>query len=210
MIVLRGRSAIAEKLIELLPAGESWIWLERGITLPLGADRYLITQGLIRSKHSSEQTQDEIAEGWAVNYGDVKQACEQILSANDRARICVIGSESGFRGSFDDVYAEAKAQLHAYVETRGLNSPRQQLVCVSPGVIEDAGMTLRRNDPDRLEQRRKGHPQRRFLRSAEVARLVHFLLYVDQGYLSNTVIRMHGGEQSTTREREREARRRVA
>ena len=55
-------------------------------------------------------------------------------------------------------------------------------------------MTLRRTDRDRLERRAAKHPKRRFLDAADVARLVHFLLYVDRGYVSGCVIRMHGGE----------------
>jgi NAD(P)-dependent dehydrogenase (short-subunit alcohol dehydrogenase family) len=71
--------------------------------------------------------------------------------------------------------------------------PQQQIVCVSPGIIEDAGMTVRREDRVNLARRRDMHPKRRFLRAIEVARMIHFLLYVDEGYTSGVVIRMNGG-----------------
>ena len=110
----------------------------------------------------------------------------------------MIGSESGFAWGFDGAYAGAKAALHCYVENKPLR-PKQQLVCIAPGIIEDAGMTERRMDKENLEKRRKDHPKHRFLTSDEVAKLAHFLLYVDQGYISNVVIRMNGGDHARAR-----------
>jgi hypothetical protein len=54
-------------------------------------------------------------------------------------------------------------------------------------------MTLRRDDTENLERRREEHPKKRFLTSLEVAKMVHHLLYVDEGYTTGTVIRMNGG-----------------
>jgi NAD(P)-dependent dehydrogenase (short-subunit alcohol dehydrogenase family) len=53
-------------------------------------------------------------------------------------------------------------------------------------------MTLDRKDVENLERRREGHPKKRFLTAAEVAKLIHFLLYIDEGYTTGTVIRMNG------------------
>ncbi len=54
-------------------------------------------------------------------------------------------------------------------------------------------MSTRRKDVDNLERRRTEHPKERFVSSAEVAAMVHHVLYVDAGYTTGTVIRMHGG-----------------
>ncbi|MFS2208487.1 hypothetical protein, partial [Variovorax sp. Varisp36] len=62
---------------------------------------------------------------------------------------------------------------------------------MAPGIIGDAGMTLRRADKHNLMARQMAHRKRRFIEAIEVARLIHFLLYVDQGYLSGIVIRMN-------------------
>lgn len=194
MIAIRGaNSRIAQELVAMLPEGEAAIAVPRGAAMPIEAERYFFCQGLLYPKRESEQTEDEIAESLAVNHTQIVCCCEQILEANSSARICVMGSESGFSGSYDGTYAAAKTKLHAYVESRCLRSPRQQLVCVAPSIVDDAGMTLRREDKDNLENRRMSHPKRRYLKSMEVARLVHFLLYVDRGYISNTVVRVHGG-----------------
>jgi NAD(P)-dependent dehydrogenase (short-subunit alcohol dehydrogenase family) len=120
-------------------------------------------------------------------------ACDQVFDERELARVVVIGSESGFSGSYDSAYAAAKAGLHAYVETKRLK-PRQQLVCVAPGIIADAGMTTRRPDKDALAARALEHPKRRFVTALEVAKLIRFLLYDDIGYLSGITIRMNGGQ----------------
>lgn len=162
---------------------------------PLDAERFLFCSGYLVGKPLKDQTEDEMILTYKVNYHGIVEACDSILEANPRARICVVGSESGIAGSHDDWYAMCKGALHRYVEEKNLG-PEQQLVCVAPGVIADAGMTLRRSDDGKAALARKveRHPKRRLLKSVEVARLVRFLLYEDEGYLSNTVIRMNGGE----------------
>jgi NAD(P)-dependent dehydrogenase (short-subunit alcohol dehydrogenase family) len=193
LIAIRGAgSAIARELDGLLPPGEEVRRIERGEGMPLDAQRYLFCQGLMRPKTLTEQTPAEIAESWLVNFAFVARACDRILEANELARICVLGSESGVAWSHDGAYAAAKAALHRYVETKRLGE-RQQLVGIAPGIIWDCGMTTRRRDQQRLKELADAHPKVRFLFAVEVARLAHFLLYVDEGYLTGTVIRMHGG-----------------
>lgn len=194
MIAIRGAdSTIAQALVKILPTWERWVAAPRNKTLPVKAERYFFCQGLLYSKPMAEQTEDEIVESMDVNAAQVIHQCDYLLGANANARICVMGSESGYSGSYDETYSVAKQKLHRYVETKRLRYPGQQLVCVAPSIIGDAAMTLRREDTDGLEQRRMSHPKRRWLRSTEVARLVHHVLYVDEGYLSGCVIRMHGG-----------------
>lgn len=160
---------------------------------PVDKERYLFCHGLLRSKTALEQTPEERAEGLLANLTSTVAHCDEIIARNPLARICVIGSESGYRGSYDGVYAAAKAALHHYVEHKRIRTMDQQLVAISPGIIEDAGMTMRREDIERLEQRRRCHPKGRFLLAAEVAAMAHFLLY-HAPYVSGTVVRMHGGD----------------
>lgn len=157
---------------------------------PLNASHYLFCQGLLRAKPQSEQTTAEIEESWLVNFLSIRDLCDQIFEIGN-ARICVIGSESAFRGSYDDVYAAAKRELHNYVSTKRLKGS-QQLVAVSPWIISDAGMTTRRLDRQNLELKRQEHPKRRFLTANEVARTAMTLLF-GTDFISGTVVRMHGG-----------------
>lgn len=191
VIVVRGASSkIARELNEIMPIQA----VHRTEHIPLNAERYLFCQGILRSKSGAEQTVEEKAESWRANYSITVRDCNLLIERNDRARICIIGSESAWRGSYDGTYADSKKAIHEYVVSKRLRTPAQQLVCIAPGVVGDAGMCTRRSDMDRLLARRLRHPKQRFLQAVEVARLIHYVLCVDKGYLSGVVIRMNGGE----------------
>ena len=185
------RSKIAEEF-RLILAPDIQVCKETPCShdIDLTHSRYLFCQGLLRPKRMQDQTEAERTEGFEVNLDSIVRACDEVLAANENARICIIGSESAYKGSYDDVYAVSKMLIHSYVERKPLKSG-QQIVAISPGIIEDAGMTLRRTDKDRLDMRRNSHPMGRFLKSREVAELAHHLLF-HQPYIRNTVIRMHG------------------
>ena len=192
MVVITGwNSKIAEEFRDIC-ADETVRGAPLDPDLPLTAERYLFCQGLLRPKKMQDQTEAERTLGFEVNLDSIVRACDAVLAVNDTARICIIGSESAYRGSFDDVYAVSKMLIHSYVERKPLK-PGQQIVAISPGIIEDAGMTLRRKDQDALAFRRAAHPMKRFLMSREVAELAHHLLF-HQPYIRNSVIRMNGGD----------------
>jgi NAD(P)-dependent dehydrogenase (short-subunit alcohol dehydrogenase family) len=194
VLAIRGYgSEIARELAQLVPGTETIVPIPRNGAMPVNATRYLFCAGVLYARPAVEQREAEIEESRRVNLWQVTDDCERILSVNDRARICLIGSESGYAGSYDGTYAAAKRELHSYVETKRLRTKDQQLVCIAPSIIEDCGMTQRREDRENLERRRQAHPKGRFLWAYEVARLVHFCLYVDDGYLCNVTIRMNGG-----------------
>jgi len=192
-IVISGwRSRIAEEFRTFLPNGEEALWgRPTEPDFPM-ADRYLFCNGLMRPKSMEDQTQEERDESWLVNFISIATQCDWIIAGNMKARICIIGSESAYRDSFDGTYAVSKQALHSYVGSKKLRAWGQQLVAISPGIIEDAGMTTRRHDTGNLARRRDAHPMGRFVTSREVASLAHHLLY-HQPYLNGTVIRMHGG-----------------
>lgn len=212
IVVTGRRTTVVEALLPLLPAGEQIIAVGRTTDddveldlasfdrsairdrFPVDAERYVLAAGLLTPARITEQSADQIARSLAVNCIATVQICEHVLAANPAARIAVLGSESGDKGSYDTTYFLAKAALHGYVRERALGSPQQQLVALAPSTILDSGMTRRRADRDKLEQLQATLPKRRFLEVAEVAKLLHFLLYVDTGYLSNEVIGMNGGK----------------
>ncbi|WP_433456517.1 SDR family NAD(P)-dependent oxidoreductase (plasmid) [Streptomyces sp. CA-142005] len=157
-------------------------------------DRIFICHGVLSSKPLVEQSASEAADSLAVNLLSVVRLIEIALRVNPSVRIVAIGSESGIKGSYDDSYALAKAALHAYVGWRMPEFQEQQLVCIAPSMISDTGMTIRRADQERVEERARSHPQGRLLTSAEVASFAYHLLYQHSSYLTNTVIPMTGSK----------------
>lgn len=191
MIAIAGSgSKIAEEFMAL--STEECRGVRLGTMIP-GATKYLICSGLLHGRSIGQMMPDQIAGTFAVNFADVATFCDGLFNVEPEARVVVIGSRSGIHGSFDMAYAGAKASLHLYVSTKKLG-PAQQLVCIAPGIIADAGQTVRRHDQERVEERARNHPKGRHCTSREVASLAAWLLGDDGEFVSGCTIRMDGGE----------------
>lgn len=185
-------TTIAREFCARVPSSEQIVTASID-ALPLDADRYLICTGYLAGRALGEIAAQDAGTTWLVNFQKIARQCDEILAHNERARICIIGSESGYAGSYDMTYAGAKAAIHLYIETKRLTAPGQQIVGIAPTVIADSGMTQRRRDRadciKRADQRRRGE----WISASDVGALAHFLLYVDRGNICNTIVRMTGG-----------------
>lgn len=175
----------------MLPAGAEPL-CDRLSEMPPGLERYLICTGYLAGKRLGEISREEADLTWRRNFLDVARFCDLAFCANPKARICLIGSESGYRGSFDMAYAGAKAALHLYVETKRLGSPDQQLVAIAPTIVADTAMTRRRQDHEALEARAQATRHGRWLEAREVAAQAYQALFIATPFLSNTIIRLRG------------------
>lgn len=155
-------------------------------------DYFVLAHGVLSRKPFRMRGDDELATSLTVNMLSVVRICEIALENNQNARIVVMGSDSARNGSHDVAYALAKAGLHAYVQSRRL-AQNQQLVAVAPSAVGGTGMTRQKTSPE-IQVYIDQHPKRRMVVPMEVARLVHFLLFTDEGYISNTVVEMNGGK----------------
>jgi len=160
--------------------------------VPKGS-HFVLCAGVLYAHNILDQSPDERSRSINVNMLNTVALIEAILRKNEKAKIIVMGSASGVKGSYDTVYAMAKAGLHQYIRNKEL-LPDQQLVAIAPSIIGDSGMTLSRLDTERLKLRAEINPKKRFISAAEIARLIYFLLYIDHGFITNTVINMTGGE----------------
>lgn len=157
-------------------------------------DVYIFNIGVLIPKNIVEQNADEIYNSLSINAIFIIKSCEYILSNNKNARIFIVGSESGRKGSFDTTYFLAKSMLRAYVRQRMLKSPDQQLLLLSPSTIEDSKMTQERTDVERVNQYRQLHPKGRFLFCDEVVLYLSDIIKNPSTYLSNTEIEINGGK----------------
>lgn len=161
--------------------------------MPLDLPRYLICMGYLAGQSLQDISPKEAKKTWDLNFIDIVLFCDRVYADNPDARICIIGSMSGIKGSFDMAYAGAKAALHVYIEAKRLTGRHAQLVGIAPTIIEDSGMTQRRNDLDHCIDRGRKTRRGSWLKPEEVAELAYFLLYIDHGAISNVVIPMQGG-----------------
>lgn len=165
MIAVTGRRSTIIRELEVFEPVER---IERD-RLPCGATKFVLASGVLIGKRISEMSPTEAYDTVNVNMISVLRLCERILTQIPTARICVIGSCSGIKGSFDQLYAASKAGVHQYVKTRKV-ADSQQLIAVSPCIISDSGMTERRNDYPRVLE------ERQTVSAREVAEVVYGLL----------------------------------
>ena len=156
------------------------------------ANNYIILSGFLQAKKITDQSKEEITKSFFINSIGPTLFAESVLNKKPKARIILIGSESGIKGSFDLTYALSKSSLRMYVKQRrvGIN---QQLLLISPSTIEDLGMTERRNDVERLDQYIKNHPKKRFINSMELTDLI-VNIFKSTKYLTNEEICIDGGK----------------
>jgi NAD(P)-dependent dehydrogenase (short-subunit alcohol dehydrogenase family) len=185
-------STIAKDFCGLLPAGVR-PHCDRLVELPTDLDRYLICTGFLAGKSISALADEEAEATFRRNFIEPARFCERVLISNPKARICLIGSESGFAGSFDMAYAGAKAALHLYVEKRQLAHPDQQLIAIAPGVIWDSHMTQSRSDLADCAARGAATRHGRWISAREVAAQAYQALFIASPFLSNTIIRLGAG-----------------
>jgi len=183
------RSTITQAFVRLL--GEEDVTYGTTETLPLDCGVYFLAAGVLVGKNMLDITEAEAMETMQVNFIAVAKFCERVFAVNDKAKICIIGSESANAGSYDTMYATSKDALHFYVERTKLRTKEQHLVCVAPTIIEDSNMTQRRSDLDSVRERGRKRRLERWIESEEVARIAHFAL--NEPALANTVIRVTGG-----------------
>ena len=160
--------------------------------IPLRFSLYIIGSGFLQSRPIESQALSDIADSFMINAAGPVSAAELILKNDSSARIFLIGSESGFKGSFDMSYALSKCSLSVYVRNRRL-SEDQQLLLINPSTIGDLGMTVRRKDVGRLNSYMRQHPKKRFLDSQELSKIISNL-FASSIYLTNTEININGGK----------------
>lgn len=195
--VAGANSTVARAFCRLLPDGViPWTRPLNDLDGPDMAtiNRFLICTGYLAGKALGAITREEAELSWRRNFLEPARFCDELFARNPNARVCLLGSESGFRGSFDMAYAGAKAALHLYVETKKLEHPGQQLVAIAPTIIRDSAMTEHRDDLEALEARAHELRHGRWLSALEVAEQAYHALFISSPYLSGTVIRLGAGE----------------
>jgi NAD(P)-dependent dehydrogenase (short-subunit alcohol dehydrogenase family) len=203
-LITGGSSTVIGALVPLLPVDNLCLTrrlcdmrhlgqVDYAINEIQSSDWIVVAHGMLSAEPFLTRDQIDIQESMAVNLLSVVRICEIALQANPDVRICVIGSESVRKGSHDVAYWLAKAALHAYVRGRRLEHPGQQLVCVAPSMIGNTGMTRQKTEAE-LAEAIERHPKHRPVGPLEVAKLIHFLLFTDEGYITNTVVEMDGGK----------------
>ena len=95
---------------------------KKKIDLIKRCDRIFLCHSVLSNKKHLSKNNDEIHNQLNVNLLSKIKICEISLKHNPKARIFIIGSESGLKGSYDIVYGLSKSSINKYVEERKLYS----------------------------------------------------------------------------------------
>ena len=79
---------------------------------------------MIIPKHHLNKSSNEKIKQIRINLLSTIEIVEIALKYNKKAKIFIMGSESGKKGSFDIIYALTKAALHKYIEERRILFPK--------------------------------------------------------------------------------------
>ena len=167
---------------------------KKKIQIIKSSNKILLLQSVISSKKFLNRRENDIIDQIRINFLSIIKICEVALKYKKKAKIVILGSESGIKGSHDIVYGLMKTALHQYVKERKINFPNQQLVCIAPSTIIDANITIRRKDKNNVKKSIRNNPKKRGLKSKEIAELIYNIFYNITDYLSNTVISVDGGK----------------
>ena len=160
----------------------------------ISSDVLILMHSIIIPKPHLKKNFAEKIKQLKVNLLSTLEIVEMALKYNKRAKIFILGSESGKKGSYDIMYALTKTALHKYIEERKILFPDQQLVGIAPSTIIDGRITLKRKDKKNLKRSINLNPKKRGIFSNEISRLIYSLVFFNTNYISNVVIDVNGGK----------------
>ena len=157
-------------------------------------DSFVNCAGIMQSKSLFDATVDDMEEIVNVNLLSAMVAVSRLAkNFKPNATIVLYGSQSGFKGSFDDGYAITKDAIHALTRTASLKlAPRNRIVAIAPGITLDTRMTQNRKADD-LAQMTRQVPMQRLGRPRELAEITYFVLSDCCASMSGCTIDVNGG-----------------
>ena len=155
-------------------------------------DYLFLNHGLLVGDKLKDHNDQEITQSLFVNLVSVAMVLERLVLIN-KIRTVVMSSISGKVGSYDTLYAATKAGVDLLIKSFAPQLPSDsRLNAISPGIIEDAGMTTVRTDLDALAAKKKKTPTQVFCSSMEVAQLSYYLL-IEAENLTGENLNVNGG-----------------
>tara|TARA_B100000886_G_scaffold334302_1_gene289626 strand:+ start:5387 stop:6034 length:648 start_codon:yes stop_codon:yes gene_type:complete len=207
ILVTGGSSKIGKEFIKLIPKNIiiknpnkiEWDlsknkFSRKQVNLIKNSDKIVILHSKLSSKSHLKKSLKDITNQICLNLTSTIKICEIALNSNPKARIVILGSESGLKGSYDIIYALTKSSIHKYVEERKIKHKDQQLLCLAPSTISDGKMTLKRKDKKNVKNSININPKKRGIESKEISIFIYKLLFEITDYVSNTTIHINGGK----------------
>ena len=163
----------------------------------ISSDVIILLHSIIIPKSHLNKSLNEKIKQIKINLLSTIEIIEIALKYNKTAKIFIMGSESGKKGSYDVIYALTKAALHKYIKERRILYSKQQLVGIAPSTIIDGKITIKRKDKKNVTKSIHSNPKKRAIYSSEISKLIYSLIFFNTDYISNTIIDVDGGKFSS-------------
>tara|TARA_B100000787_G_scaffold146019_1_gene116482 strand:+ start:14364 stop:14972 length:609 start_codon:yes stop_codon:yes gene_type:complete len=193
-----GRNSLISKQIEKVKEGVILIETQKILNLDFEnffseGDTIVYMSSVLRNKRLEDQTDSEWSESFLINTVIPIKIIKFLNNNINNFTFCYIGSESAFKGSFDDTYFLSKSSTQNFIEKFKLKSDNSRIFTIAPSTIL-SGMTLRRSDTFRLEDYRLKMRNKRFITIEEISNVIITLCSTDFSYLSNETININFGK----------------
>jgi NAD(P)-dependent dehydrogenase (short-subunit alcohol dehydrogenase family) len=193
-----GKNSLISKHIEKVKQGVTLIETHKILNLDFNnffneGDTIVYMSSVLRSKRLEDQTKSEWTESFLINTVIPVKIIKFLNNNITNFTFCYVGSESAFKGSFDDTYFLSKSSTQKFIETFRLKSENSRIFTIAPSTIL-SGMTLRRSDTARLEEYRLKMRNKRFMTLEEISNIIISLCSTDFNYLSNETININFGK----------------
>ncbi len=157
-------------------------------------DSFINSAGDIIGKSLYESEFNEIDRNIRINLITPMMIMKSLEGRINHGGVVVfVGSQSGFKGSWDDCYAASKGAVHTLVKTLSLKlAPKQRVVGIAPGIV-DTPMTRRAFVGDKFKEKMETIPMKRFASSEEIASLICYCLGDSAKFMTGCMLDINGG-----------------
>lgn len=150
--------------------------------------------GIMLSKSLPESCFEDIENMVKVNLIAPTYLVSQIIpKLTDKGLIIMIGSQSAYKGSYDDLYAITKAGIHGLVGSLAPKlAPEKRIINIAPGITRGTKMTDRRSEDD-LANATSRVPLNRLAEAKEIAQICMQLTNDSFSYMTGNTVDINGG-----------------
>ena len=160
-----------------------------------GIDVLILNHGSYERVTASELTDGELRRTMEINFFGAFGVWNSLKKQlNDGAKMVVIGSQLGIKGSPHGAdYSASKAALHVWARSlaQDLGPSGKRVNVIAPGYVDTA--ILAGDSKEKREQRNSEVPLKRIGTPSDIAGVVSFLCSEDSAYITGAVIHVNGG-----------------
>lgn len=157
-------------------------------------DILIFLTGLLPGKSLADYDEDLIEKVMKVNFTGQAFFLRRVLAnMNQGSSIVFLSSISGERGSFDPIYAAAKAAQIGFVKSLAIwLAPKIRVNAIAPSLIEDSSMFYEMS-ADRRKFHKQQTPTGKLVSKSELAAIIINLCEPSWSNVNGQVISVNGG-----------------